>query len=81
MLFHKQLFDRGNDFCVINGVFDAITVGGMFAAQADFKIQLHGLRHLLFLRIDADAGFDAQFADEYGVHVRQVCKRRCKKRY
>ena len=34
----------------------------------------------LLARGYADAGFDAQFADEYGVHVRQVCKKRCPKR-
>lgn len=74
MLFCKQLFDGGDHFRVIDGVFNAIAVGGMFALQPDFQIKLYGLRRLLLPRINADAGFDAQFADEYCVHVRQVCK-------
>ena len=68
MLFRKQLADVSDDFGVINGVFDAVAVRGMFAAQPDLEIKLDGLRDLFFPFIDADAGLDAQLADEYGVH-------------
>lgn len=69
MLARKKLSDRCNDFRIIDGVLDAVAVGGMLAAQADFEIQLYGLRDLLLAVVDADEGVDAQFADEYGVHV------------
>ena len=64
----NSLLDVGDDLGVVDGVFDAVAVRGMFAAQADFEIELDGLRDLLFPLVDADAGLDAQFADEYGVH-------------
>ena len=68
MLFREEFADVGDNLSVINGVFDAIAVRGVFAAQSDFQIKLDGLRHLFFPLVDTDAGFDAQFADEYGVH-------------
>lgn len=68
MLFREEFADVGDNFSVIDGVFDAIAVRGVFAAQSDFQIKLDGLRHLFFPLVDTDAGFDAQLADEYGVH-------------
>jgi len=72
VLLREEFPDVGNNLCVIDGVFNAVAVRRVFAAQTDFQIELHGLRRLFFPRIDADAGFDAQFADEYRVHVGQA---------
>jgi hypothetical protein len=41
----------------------------VLAAQADFEIELDGLRDGLFPVVNADQRFDLEFADEYNVHV------------
>src|ERR1700733_3302551 len=60
--------DAFYDHGIIDGVGDLVRVRGLGVGQADVDVELHGLARAAFTAVNADAGFEAQLANENGVH-------------
>lgn len=60
--------DAAHDVGVVERILDVVGCAGAAVGQGDVEVDLQGLRHLLFPFVDADEGFDLEFAQKDDVH-------------
>ncbi len=64
----ERALDVAHDVGVVERVVDVVSFTGAAVWQRDFQVYLQGLRYALFPFVDADEGFDFEFAQKDDVH-------------
>ena len=68
MPFAQHVLDVLRDFRIIQRILDVVGLAGAAVGQGDVEVELQGLRGALFPFVDADQGFDFEFAQKDDVH-------------